>query len=142
MVDTGTHDSPHQAANYVETIEKRQGIKIACIEEIAYQMKFIDREQLHRLRSDAEKSIWSVSARARDNLSFNHEASELSLQGLTAKLNPIDIAMIRFLSAVITTSSILRCIDAEQQDNWSRSSEQFVDLLSISLSTSKVGFWY
>ena len=48
-LDTGTPDSLMQAANYVETIEKRQGLKIACIEEIAYRMGFIDREALRAL---------------------------------------------------------------------------------------------
>ena len=59
-LDTGTHDSLHQASNYVETIEKRQGIKIACIEEIAYQMKFIDREQLHRLGEAMQKNPYGA----------------------------------------------------------------------------------
>ena len=59
-LDTGTHDSLHQAANYVETIEKRQGIKIACIEEIAYQMKFIDREQLRALGETMQKNPYGA----------------------------------------------------------------------------------
>ncbi|MBR1778231.1 MAG: glucose-1-phosphate thymidylyltransferase RfbA [Alphaproteobacteria bacterium] len=45
--DTGTHDSLIQASSYVEAIEKRKGIKIACLEEIAYIKGFISREQLH-----------------------------------------------------------------------------------------------
>ena len=59
-LDTGTHDSLHQASNYVETIEKRQGIKIACIEEIAYQMKFIDREQLRMLGEAMQKNPYGA----------------------------------------------------------------------------------
>jgi len=48
-LDTGTHDSLMQAGNFVETIEKRQGLKIACLEEIAYRKGFIDRNQLAEL---------------------------------------------------------------------------------------------
>lgn len=50
-LDTGTHEALHQAANYIQTIEMRQGLKVACIEEVAYQMGFIDRTQLERLAS-------------------------------------------------------------------------------------------
>jgi glucose-1-phosphate thymidylyltransferase len=48
-LDTGTHESLHQAANYIQTIEARQGLKVACVEEVAYQMGFIDRAQLEKL---------------------------------------------------------------------------------------------
>ncbi|WP_406701340.1 glucose-1-phosphate thymidylyltransferase RfbA (plasmid) [Singulisphaera sp. Ch08] len=50
-LDTGTIDSLNQAANYVETIESRQGLKIACIEEVAYRMGYISSEQVENLAS-------------------------------------------------------------------------------------------
>ncbi|MDH3744913.1 MAG: glucose-1-phosphate thymidylyltransferase RfbA [Acidobacteriota bacterium] len=48
-LDTGTHDSLLDAANFVQVIEQRQGLKIACPEEIAFRMGFIDQQQLVRL---------------------------------------------------------------------------------------------
>jgi glucose-1-phosphate thymidylyltransferase len=45
-LDTGTFDSLHEASGYIETLEKRQGLKVACLEEIAYRMGFIDKGQL------------------------------------------------------------------------------------------------
>ena len=48
-LDTGTHDSLLQASNYVQAIQERQGLKIACIEEIAYNLGYIDTERLKAL---------------------------------------------------------------------------------------------
>lgn len=51
-LDTGTHEALQQASNYVETIQERQGIKISCIEEIAYQLGYINSEQLKELAKE------------------------------------------------------------------------------------------
>jgi len=55
-LDTGTHDSLLEACSFIETIEKRQGLKVACIEEIAYHMGYIDAEQVRRLAEPLNKN--------------------------------------------------------------------------------------
>jgi glucose-1-phosphate thymidylyltransferase len=55
-LDTGTHDSLIEAAQFVQTVEKRQGLKIACPEEIAFRMQFIDAGQLEKLAEPLRKS--------------------------------------------------------------------------------------
>jgi glucose-1-phosphate thymidylyltransferase len=55
-LDTGTFASLMQAAQYVQVIEERQGLKIGCIEEIAFEQKFIDKRQLRKLAKDLTKS--------------------------------------------------------------------------------------
>ena len=55
-LDTGTFDSLMQASQFVQVIEQRQGLKIGCIEEVAYTMNFITREQLHQLAAPLLKS--------------------------------------------------------------------------------------
>lgn len=55
-LDTGTHESLQQAANFIETIETRQGLKIACPEEIAFLQGWIDAEQIRRLAEPLRKS--------------------------------------------------------------------------------------
>jgi glucose-1-phosphate thymidylyltransferase len=57
-LDTGTHDSFSQASQFVEVIQKRQGLQIGCIEEIAYHSKFISREQLLTIARRYEKSSY------------------------------------------------------------------------------------
>jgi glucose-1-phosphate thymidylyltransferase len=51
-LDTGTHDSLLEASQFVQTLEKRQGMKISCIEEIAFRMKYIDKYQLQLLGNE------------------------------------------------------------------------------------------
>lgn len=55
-LDTGTHESLQQAANFVQTIQERQGLQIACIEEIAFRSGYIGREQLRALAGDMLKN--------------------------------------------------------------------------------------
>ena len=57
-LDTGTHDNLIEASEFVRTIQKRQGIQIACLEEIAYLNGFISRERLHQLGKQLEKTAY------------------------------------------------------------------------------------
>jgi len=59
-LDTGTFDSLMQAANFIQVIEQRQGLKIGCIEEVAFRMNFIDGKQLLELARPLEKSGYGV----------------------------------------------------------------------------------
>ena len=55
-LDTGTHDSLLEAGQFIATLERRQGLKIACPEEIAWRMNFVDSQQLTRLAEPLAKS--------------------------------------------------------------------------------------
>jgi glucose-1-phosphate thymidylyltransferase len=57
-LDTGTHESLLEASHFIETIERRQGLKIACPEEIAYRMGYIDAAQLERLAQPMKKNSY------------------------------------------------------------------------------------
>ncbi|MEO6816839.1 MAG: glucose-1-phosphate thymidylyltransferase RfbA [Edaphobacter sp.] len=57
-LDTGTHDSLLEAATFIHTIEKRQGLKVACPEEIAYRLGYIDAEQMKALAAKIAKSTY------------------------------------------------------------------------------------
>ena len=54
-LDTGTHQSLLEASTFIETIERRQGLKVACIEEIAFEQGYISKEQLIHLAQPLEK---------------------------------------------------------------------------------------
>jgi glucose-1-phosphate thymidylyltransferase len=55
-LDTGTHDSLLDAAQFIQTLEKRQGLKISCPEEVAWRQGWIDADQLARLATPLAKS--------------------------------------------------------------------------------------
>ena len=57
-LDTGTHESLHDASTFIETIEKRQGLKIACPEEIAYRMGYITADQVRAIAQPVRKSAY------------------------------------------------------------------------------------
>lgn len=57
-LDTGTHDSLMEAGQFIETIEKRQGLKVACLEEIAYFMGYIDANQILKLAEPLKKNAY------------------------------------------------------------------------------------
>jgi len=57
-LDTGTHESFAQATNFIQTIEQRQGLKIACLEEIAFRMGYISREELAQLADTMKNSSY------------------------------------------------------------------------------------
>lgn len=71
-LDTGTHDSLHKASNFIYTLEERQGVKIACIEEIAYNQGYIDRPQLQFLVDSMGKSSYGMYLRRilQDEITF------------------------------------------------------------------------
>ena len=55
-LDTGTHDSLSEASTFIEVIEKRQGLKVACLEEIAYKKGWIDADKLRQLAAPMLKN--------------------------------------------------------------------------------------
>jgi glucose-1-phosphate thymidylyltransferase len=72
-LDTGTHDSLLDASNFIATIEHRQGLKIACLEEIAYSKRFINKDQLLKIAETMKnnnygKYLFKIAEQGRVNL--------------------------------------------------------------------------
>ena len=59
-LDTGTFDSLHEASSYIEILEKRQGLKVACLEEVAYRMGFISQDQLLIQAEETRKNGYGI----------------------------------------------------------------------------------
>ena len=59
-LDTGTHESLLEASQFIQTIEKRQGLKVACIEEISYEMGYIDKNQVLKLAEPLKKNQYGL----------------------------------------------------------------------------------
>ena len=70
-LDTGTHDSLLEAGQFIQTIEKRQGLKVACLEEIAFEMDYISAEQLEKLAEPLKKNGYGQYLL---NILRNHQA--------------------------------------------------------------------
>jgi len=66
-LDTGTHESLLEASNFIQTIENRQGLKVACIEEIAFEMGYINKEQLIELAQPLKKNQYGQYLISRAN---------------------------------------------------------------------------
>jgi glucose-1-phosphate thymidylyltransferase len=76
-LDTGTHESLLQASVYIQTIEERQGLKISCVEEIAYQQGFITREQLLSLAEPLRKNQYGrYLLKIAENRFYNFEIED------------------------------------------------------------------
>jgi glucose-1-phosphate thymidylyltransferase len=77
-LDTGTHESLLQASVYIQTIEERQGLKISCIEEIAYKQGFISRDQLRDLAKPLSKNQYgNYLLKIVDEQIFNFEVEDI-----------------------------------------------------------------
>ncbi len=86
-LDTGTHESLHQAANFIQTLEQRQGLKIACIEEIAYRLGYIDDVELRHLAKPMAKSSYG---RYLMEIVLDTYATEVQQRNATLAVGPLD----------------------------------------------------
>ncbi|CAA0078899.1 Glucose-1-phosphate thymidylyltransferase [BD1-7 clade bacterium] len=77
-LDTGTHESLMQASNYIQTIEQRQGLKVACLEEIAFEMGYISKDKLLQLAEPLKKNQYGQYLLKRANESTKERTLRLS----------------------------------------------------------------
>ena len=59
-LDTGTHNSLHEASSYIRTIESRQGLKIGCPEEVSWRLGFISKDQLYKLTTNCSGNDYKI----------------------------------------------------------------------------------
>jgi glucose-1-phosphate thymidylyltransferase len=82
-LDAGTHDSLMQASQFIETLEKRQGFKIACLEEIAFHLNYIDQDQLihiaKRLKNEYGQYLLDIVERSHSNHTSTSSRMEVHL---------------------------------------------------------------
>lgn len=80
-LDTGTHESLHQAATFIQTLERRQGLKVGCVEEIAYGLGYVDSYELLQLAQPLAKSSYGRYLQEllneRDRLISSQETSKI-----------------------------------------------------------------
>jgi glucose-1-phosphate thymidylyltransferase len=84
-LDTGTHESLHQAASFIQTLEQRQGFKIACVEEIAYRQGYINAEQLYELAKPLAKN--SYGRYLMDMINDEHHNTQVQEENWFASAN-------------------------------------------------------
>ncbi|GAC1458132.1 MAG: glucose-1-phosphate thymidylyltransferase RfbA [Chamaesiphon sp.] len=83
-LDTGTHESLHQAASFIQTIEERQGLKVACVEEIAYRQGYISLAQLCQLAESMAKSSYG-----RYLIEIVEDGNHITLGQKQAQMTPV-----------------------------------------------------
>jgi glucose-1-phosphate thymidylyltransferase len=76
-LDTGTHETLLQASVYIQTIEERQGLKVSCIEEIAYKKGYINKEQLISLAEPLSKNQYGkYLMKIAEEITYNFEIED------------------------------------------------------------------
>ncbi len=122
-LDTGTHESLMEASQFIEIIERRQGLKIACLEEIAFRMGYIDAQQLSRLGEPMKKNEYGSTCSPSPAGATDVKVTPTALK---------DVLLIEPRCSATSAASSLETFQAERyqeaglklpfvQDNWSRS---------------------